>query len=41
MQLQHVLDKVGLQLRMNLIVSNVHMPFNELQKFNAREKFVH
>jgi hypothetical protein len=31
MQLRHVLDKVGLQLRMSLTASNVHMPFNELQ----------
>jgi hypothetical protein len=33
MQLPHVLDKVGLQLRMSLTVSNAHMSFNELQKF--------
>jgi len=32
MQFPHVLDKVGLQLRMSLTISNVHIPFNELKK---------
>jgi hypothetical protein len=32
MQFPDVLDKVGLQLRMSLTISNVHIPFNELKK---------
>jgi hypothetical protein len=37
MQLPYVLDKVGLQLRMSLTISNVYVPFNKLKKSRGIE----